>query len=173
MLVNLLAKVYLCHPNVVGLPTNKRDLYHPPPLDREQVLAFSRAWGVPMKKVPHEWGVIVSPILVAMHLEVEGQYPLADHTTTIIQYILWNGGDRVLRWLMHMARTRPAEIPRRTLYWHLNRHELHLEDIHGLCVLHEDYRGDWVWTVREVRDALRTVDTLVVEWYRLVYLTVR
>lgn len=171
--IHLLARVYLCHPGVVGLPTNKRDLYHPPPLDRDQVIPFSQKWGIPMKKVPQPWGTAISPILVAMHLEVEGVRPAPQHCETIIQYILWNGGDKVLMWLLLMARARPENIPRRTLFWYLQRYNLQLTDIQGLGVLHPDHRGNWVWTLKEVRDALRGADTLVVEWYRLAYLVPR
>lgn len=169
-MINLLAKVYLCHPSTVGLPTNKRDLYNPPPLDREQVKVFSGKWGVPIIKVPHEWGVVISPILLAMHLDVEGSNPKAQHDETIIQYILWTGGDKVLMWLILMARTRPEQIPRRTLFWYLERYNLQVKDIQGLGMIHPNHRDDWVWTLKEVRDVLRTVNTMVLDWYRLTYL---
>lgn len=168
--VNLLARVYLAHPGVVGLPTNKRDLYHPPPLSREQVLVFSKRWGVPMERVPQQWGTAISPILVAIHLEVEGRQPKGNHDEAVVQYILWKAGDKVLMWLVLMARGRPAKIPRRTLFWYLAKYDLQLKDIQDLCVLHPDHKDDWVWTIKEVRTVLRTVDTLVLEWYRLAYL---
>lgn len=168
-----LAKVYLCHPSEVGLPTRKRDLYHPPPLSRDQIKPFSNRWGIPISKIPKEWGSSISPILLAMHLEVEGTKPESSHTETIIQYLLWNGGDRVLRWLILMAKTRPPTIPRRTFFWYLKEYKLNLSDLWPVAALYPNHRENWEWTLKEVRDALIEVDTLALEWYRLNYLMKR
>lgn len=168
--VSLLAKVYLAHPREVGLPTNKRDLYHPPPLMRAEVMEFSRRWGRPIKKVPPEWGRVISPILVGIHLDVEGSNPKGAHDSALIQYILWEVGDRVLMWHILMARLRPLEIPRRTLFWYLERYDLKVKDIQKVAMLHPNAKGNWTWTVPLIREVLQGVDNLTLEWYRLAYL---
>lgn len=168
--IHLLARVYLHHPGTVGLPTNRRDLYNPPPLDRAQIKEFSKRWGIPLKRVPPEWGTVMSPILLAMHLEVEGSQPQPLHTECIIQYILWNYGDRLLMWLLLMARARPPEIPRRTFFWYLQRYNLQVKDIQSTGMMYPNHRDDWVWTIPEARKALEDVSTMTLDWYRLVYL---
>lgn len=171
--ISLLARVYLAHPREVGLPTNKRDLYYPPPLMRTEVIEFSRKWGRPLKTVPPQWGRAISPILVGIHLEVEGTTPKGRHDDALVQYMLWQGGDRVLMWHILMARLRPMEIPRRTFYWYLERYDLQLKDIHKVSMMHPTAKGSWTWTVPLIREVLQGVDTLTLEWYRLSYLVGR
>ena len=170
---SLLVKVYLSHPAVVGLPTTKRDLYNPPPLSKEQVPEFCKKWGVPVTRVPKEWGAGISPILVAMHLEIEGKQVKSTHTNTIAQYLLWKGGDKILMYHIHIARRLPPVIPKRTFYWYLCRYNLQIKDVRGLGMLYPNAREEFVWTIKEVRDSLIEIDTLVLEWYRLAYLMAR
>lgn len=171
MTLNLLAKVYQCHPLVVGLPTMRRDLYNPPPLTRPQVREFCRVWGRPIDNIPTVgWGYAISPILVAIHLETVGTLG-ACHVGPIIQHILWGGGDVVLMTLIHLSRVRPLVIPRRTFYRDMSERNLAARDLMGM--VHQTARKSWTWTVMEVRDSLRYVDTLTVDWYRLAYLRAR
>jgi hypothetical protein len=168
--INLLARVYQCHPSVVGLPTTRYELYNPPPLTRTQVIPYSISWGMPVQVVPEQWGTVISPILVGMHLEVEGRNPKPAHDDAIIQWLLWAAGDAVFMWLVHMARVRPPVIPRRTMFWYLNKYGLRVKDIQATGMMYPNHRDQWVWTLPEVRQCLQDVDALVLEWYRLAYL---
>ena len=40
-------------------------------------------------------------------------------------------------------------------------------------MLYPNAREEFVWTIKEVRDSLIEIDTLVLEWYRLAYLMAR
>ena len=126
-----------------------------------------------ISKVPREWGYVISPILVAIHLEVEGRDVKGSHTESIAQYLLWGGGDRLFMFLIHIARKLNPNIPRRTFYWYLNRYNLSIADIRKLGMVYPDAKGEWVWTLKEVRDSLRKMDTVCVELYRLNYLVMR
>jgi hypothetical protein len=171
--ISILGKVYLYHPEVVGLPTSKRDLYNPPPLDRGQALEFCKKWGYPSASIPRGWGNTISPILLGMHLEIEGTYISLDHTPTLVQYLLWNGGDTLLSLLLHLARARPPEIPRRTFFWYLRKYGVSSTTLQKLPYMHSNAKGNWVWLLPEIRYSLGTVDDLLLDWYRLAYMRAR
>ena len=72
--------------------------------------------------------------------------------------------------LVNIARKLPPNIPRRTFYWYLKRYGLRIRDIRRLGMVYPNARDEWVWTLGEVRDSLREIDTPSLELYRLSYL---